>query len=131
MQYTAFHTIQAIYIYAMSKLFPGKFDKELATADALVGPADYNIHIGGIHVPTPLDRLPEPARKAAGLTRAAHETILRHLVVEHDKRVEFVSGTVLGFNNDPQHLEKLTGIRYRPTDSAKVAVTLEGDLIIG
>jgi hypothetical protein len=69
-------------------------------------------------------------RTAVGLTRAAHETVLRRMVAA-DKRIEFVSGTILGFNVDSQDAKKLAGVRYRPASDAKAVLNLKGDLVIG
>jgi hypothetical protein len=130
MQYELFHTVQGMFTYGLMKLFPGTFVQELAAIGAIVGPANYNRVMGGILFRAPFDQLPEPSRTQAGLTRAAYETILRRMVAM-DKRIEFINGTVIGFDVRPSDTTMLGGVRYRPADDAKVVVTLKGDLIIG
>jgi hypothetical protein len=130
MQYKAAHGTQAIYHYAMSKLFPGRYESELDAAGAHVGPGAYNIHLGGQFISAALDQLPEPGRMMVGASRACQETILRRLVAE-DKRIEFVTGTVVAFTADPTGPRKLTGVSYRPASDSTSSVEMKGDLIIG
>jgi hypothetical protein len=130
MQYELFHTVQGMFAYGLSKLFPGTFEQELAAVGAIVGSGNYNPVIGGIKLSVPWERLPKPARMMAGLTRAAYETVLRRMVAS-DKRIEFIDGTVLGFDVDTSNAKMLGGIRYRPANDAKAVVSLKGDLVLG
>jgi hypothetical protein len=130
MQYGTFHSLQGVYYAGAARLFPGAYERELAAAGAVVGSARFNVHVGGHLLDVPMDRLPAPMRTAAGLTRAAHETVLRRLVAA-DKRIEFVSGTILGFDVDEQDATRLAGVRYRPAGDANAVLSLKGDLVIG
>jgi hypothetical protein len=130
MQYSTFHSLQGIFSYGVGRLFPTVYERELAAAGAVLGSARFNVHTGGHLVDVSLDQLPVPMRTAVGLTRAAHETVLRRMVAA-DKRIEFVSGTILGFDVDPQDAKKLAGVRYRPASDAKAVLSIKGDLIIG
>jgi hypothetical protein len=130
MQYGTFHSLQGVYYAGAARLFPGAYERELAAAGAVVGSARFNVHVGGHLLDVPMDLLPAPMRTAAGLTRAAHETVLRRLVAA-DKRIEFVSGTILGFDVDAQDATRLAGVRYRPAGDANAVLSLKGDLVIG
>jgi hypothetical protein len=130
MQYEVFHGIQAIVSHGMFKLFPGIFEQELTTARAMVGSANYNVHISGIYLRAPLEQLPEAARTSVGLTRPAYETILRRMVAR-DKRIHVVDGTILGFDVDDHHENRLTGTRYRPSGSTDAISHMNGDIVIG
>jgi hypothetical protein len=130
MQYSTFHSLQGIYSYGVGRLFPSVYERELAAAGAVLASARYNIHNGGHLVDVSLDQLPVPMLTAVGLTRAAHETVLRRMVAA-EKRIEFMSGTILGFDVDSQDAKKLAGVRYRPAGDAKAVLNLKGDLVIG
>jgi hypothetical protein len=130
MQYEYFHVCQGIFFHGLSKLFGGLFTQELLAAGAHICPADSNFAIGGIYASAQSEKLAEPARIGARLSRAAYETLLRRMVCA-DKRVQFVDGTILGFDVDPQDPKRLAGVRYRPTGDAKATLTLKGKLIIG
>jgi hypothetical protein len=69
-------------------------------------------------------------RTTLGLTRAAHETLVRRLVLKQCANVRFVSGTVLGL--DPAADRKtLEAVRYRPADDARKVNTIEAALVLG
>lgn len=133
MQYNAVHTTQAIYIAVMRRLFGAAYFAAVKAADCIIGPASYNVHIGNVYVSTPLETFPEAGRTAVGISRAAQETVLRGLVAKEaaDKSIEFINGTVSGFELDPADPKRIIGVRYRPTEDQKALVTLEGDLILG
>jgi hypothetical protein len=134
MQYFAFHSIQGMYFAVISQLFGSKLvEAELTAAGAVIGAADYNVHIGGVRVPNYTEIQPKAARRTAGLSRPAWETILRKLVASDAKAkgIEFIDGTVTGLDVDPANPKRLTGVRYRPTDDAKATLSVQGDLVIG
>jgi hypothetical protein len=130
MQYNAGHAFQAIYHYAMTRLFPGRVESELADADAFVGRADYNLSFGGVYISSVVDQLPVPARVMVGCTRACQETLLRRLVAQ-DKRIEFIDGTLTGFDVDPMDSSRLKGVSYRRTGGSRDVISLQGDLVVG
>jgi hypothetical protein len=130
MQHGAPHGLQALYHHALGALFPGRYAAALAAAGAVVGPGSYNSVIGGVPLDVPMDMLPVPAREVAGASRACQEAVLRMLVAQ-DGRVEFVDGTVVGFEAHPVDGRRLGGVTYRTADDPKAVHKLQGDLIIG
>jgi hypothetical protein len=130
MQYELFHAVQALFVHGLLKLFPGTFEREIAAAGVVIGSGNFNPAIGGVLLRAPFEQLPEPAKKAIGMTRAAYETILRRIVAM-DKRIEFIDGMVLAFDVDASNAKMLAGVRYRPTSDVKAVLSLKGDLIIG
>lgn len=133
MQYKMVHSTQALYVGIMRRLFGSAYLEAVQATNCIVGPASYNIHVGNVYISTPLDNWHEAAQTAVGISRAAQETILRGLVMREakEKGIEFISGTVLGFDVDPKDSRRLTGIKYRPTDDLKGVISLGGDLILG
>jgi hypothetical protein len=133
MQYRSVHSAQAIYTAVMDRLFGVAFRDAAKAADAVVGPAHYHIHLGGVLVKAPLKTLPEAGRTCVGMSRAAHETVLRSLVAKdaETRGIEFADGNVIGFDMDPQNPKRLKSIRYRDNNKGQSIVTLDAGLIIG
>jgi hypothetical protein len=72
----------------------------------------------------------DAVRTTLGLTRPAHETLVRRLVAKQCDNVTFVSGTVLGV--DPTVDRKtLEAVRYRPADDARKVNTVKAALVLG
>jgi hypothetical protein len=62
------------------------------------------------------------------MTRAAHETLVRRLVVQHCPNVKFVTGTVTGVLRSPTS-QSLSGVTYR-TPSNTTPNTIDAALVI-
>jgi hypothetical protein len=77
-----------------------------------------------------IETCPAATRTTHGLTRAAHETLLRRLVAKQCANVRFVSGTVLGV--DPAADRKtLEAVRYRSVADAHKVNTIKATLVLG
>lgn len=133
MQYKSVHSTQAIYTAVMDRLFGAAFRDAAKAVDAVVGPAHYHIHLGGILVKVPLGTLPEAGSTCVGMSRAAHETVLRALVMKdaEERGIEFVDGNVIAFDANSQGPKRLKSVRYRNNSKGQSIVTLDADLVIG
>jgi hypothetical protein len=87
------------------------------------------MHVGGISIPAPAASYPQGLPKTFGMTRAAHETLLRRLVKRHCPSVQFVTGTVTGVTRSSNTDTTLSGVTYRAGKDTTPA-TLNADLII-
>jgi hypothetical protein len=64
------------------------------------------------------------------MTRAAHETLIRRLVLRHCPSVRFITGTITGVERAADDASKLGAVNYRAGGEAAVK-TLPADLVIG
>jgi hypothetical protein len=95
---------------------------------ARLGPAEYNMYLNGQHVPSPSYHGGLP--NTFGMTRAAHETLVRRLVVKHCSNVQFFTGTVIGVDRSHAKSMALGAVNYRsPHDS--VSKKIMADLVAG
>jgi hypothetical protein len=64
------------------------------------------------------------------MTRAAHETLVRRMVLRYCPSVQFLSGTVTGVNRAFEDAEKLGSVTYRLSQDSTMK-TMPADLVIG
>lgn len=126
-QYTAYHHFQPLITSAMRQMFGSqRFEQALRDVGARLATRCSVFWVTGIPA------LPPPGPKntyppVMNLTRPVFETMLRRLVLQTCKGVQYLNGFVSGLIYD-DNSEKITGVFIKSPDGC--STTVKGDLVI-
>lgn len=119
-QYSAIHVYQAILLRFARKAFPG-FDAIAKSWGMMVRGANTNLSINGHFV-----RVPEPIPTLVGPRRTL-EPLLRKLVSDTCPNIEFIHGTVTGFEVNVDRSVKAVTVRPAEGETTDIACALAVD----